>query len=75
MGLDKVVFGMLAAHNVVGLDADPTAVGQAVQCESLRLTRVRGVPGASEALCLRDLVGEQLACNSVASLDGRCEAR
>ena len=31
-------------------DADPTAGGQAVQCESLRLTRVRGLPFPSEAL-------------------------
>ena len=30
--------------------ADPTAGGQGVQCESLRLTRVRGEPRASEVL-------------------------
>ncbi|MDE0831016.1 MAG: hypothetical protein OSB03_17620, partial [Vicinamibacterales bacterium] len=28
---------------------------QAVQCESLRLTRMRGVPLAGEALCLGEL--------------------
>ena len=30
-------------------DPDPTAGWQAVQCEGLRLTRVRGVPLAGEA--------------------------
>jgi hypothetical protein len=67
IGLDKVGFGMLAAHNVVGLDADPTAGWQAVQCKRLRLTRVRGVPFPSEALCLGDLFGGHLGGDAVAA--------
>jgi hypothetical protein len=35
-----------------GGDTDPTAGGQRVQCESLRLRRVRGVPLAGEAVGL-----------------------
>ena len=47
----------------------PTACWQGLQCESLRLTRVRGVPLASEALSLGDLGGDHLACSSVATFD------
>jgi hypothetical protein len=36
----------------------------------MRLTRVRGVPLAGEALGVGDLGGVHPACNSVASLDG-----
>jgi hypothetical protein len=38
--------------------------------ESLRLTRVRGVPLASEALGFTEVVRRHLVCNSVASFDG-----
>ena len=38
--------------------------------ESLRLTRVRGVPLASETLCFSKLGGVHQACSSVAILDG-----
>ena len=33
-------------HDDAGVDADPTAGGQKVQCGGLRLTRVRGGPRA-----------------------------
>ena len=50
---------MLVFHHTdnVTADANPTAGVQGVQCESLRLTRVRGVPLASEALGFGDLLG------------------
>ena len=42
-------------HDDAGVDAHPTAGGQGVQCGGLRLTRVRGVPFAGEALGFGDL--------------------
>jgi hypothetical protein len=51
-------------------DADPTAGGQAVRCDELRLTRVRGGPLQSEALRFTEIVRRQLACSYVAILDG-----
>ena len=49
----------------------PTAGWQAVQCEDLRLTRVRGVKFAGEALGFSNLGGGHQACNSVALPDSR----
>ena len=48
-----------------------TRRAQAVQCGGLRLTRVRGVPFAGEALGFGALVGGQLARSYVATLDRR----
>ena len=53
----------------VSVDLNPTAGWQAVQREGLRLTRVRGVPLASEALRFIESGRRQRLCNSVASLD------
>ena len=44
----------LSDQDDVMSDPDPTAGWQAVQCESLRLTRVHGVPLASEAAGVGD---------------------
>ena len=55
------------------MKADSTAGGQGVQCEGLRLTRVRGVPFAGEALGFGNLPGSHLGCSFVAPLD-RCLA-
>ena len=46
----------LSADDDVGADPNPIGGWQAVQCESLRLTRVRGVPLAGEVSCLSDLL-------------------
>ena len=56
-------------------DPDPTAGWQGLQCESLRLTRVRGVPLASEALRFDDLFGGHLGGDDVAVLDPAVTAR
>ena len=58
-------------HDDAGVDADPTAGWQKVQCGGLRRTRVRGVPLACEALCFSESVRRQLVCNSVAKADRR----
>jgi hypothetical protein len=59
---------MTSPHSLrrCAVDAAPTAGWKAVQSESLRLTRVRGVLLASEALGLGEIVRRQLACNSIA---------
>jgi hypothetical protein len=44
-------------------NAHPLAGWLAVQCESLRLTRVRGVPLAGEALRFIESVRRQFVCN------------
>ena len=59
----------LSAHDDVMSDPDPTAGWQAIQCEELRLTRVRGVPLAGEALGFAEIVRGHPACNLVATSD------
>ena len=62
----RIVLG----HDDAGVDAHPTASWQGVQCGSSRLTRVRGVPLASEALRFAEIVRGHPACNVVATPDG-----
>ena len=50
-------------------NAHPLAGWLAVQCESLRLTRVRGVPLAGEALRFIESVRGHQVCNDVATFD------
>ena len=50
-------------------DPDPTAGWLAVQCEELRLTRVRGVPFASEAFGFIESRRRELLCTLVAKAD------
>ena len=42
----------ISDHDDAGVDADPTAGWQGVQCGELRLTRVRGVPLAGSNVSL-----------------------
>ena len=57
----------LSDHDAVGVDADPTASWQGVQCEGLRFTQVRGVPRAG-GLEAEDM-GASRRCTPVLSHD------
>ena len=61
----------LSAQDDVMSDPGPTAGWLAVQCDELRLTRMRGLPLASEALSLGDLFGGHLGSKAVAIRDYR----